>query len=280
MKVLVTGGGGQLARAIAATWGGHDVVLSDRKALDLGDPGAAARVLALHRPQVVVNAGAYTQVDRCESEPRLARLVNADAVGWLAEACNGIGALLVQISTDYVFDGHATRPYREDDPTAPATVYGRTKLDGEARAREARNHLIVRTSWLYEAWGNNFLRTMLRAAARGRTLKVVDDQRGTPTSCRALARQLERSVLEEWRGLVHASCQGETTWYGFAKEIFRVAGIPADLHPCSTAEYPTPAPRPAYSVLSGTHRGELGSDVMPDWEAAMPEVLADVQDEW
>ena len=274
MKVLVTGGAGQLARAIAATWSGHEVLLSDRKSLDLTDPGAAASALALHRPRVVINAGAYTLVDRCEAEPDLARKVNADAVGWLADACNEIDALLVQISTDYVFDGRATRPYREDDPTHPATIYGRTKLEGEARAREAGNHLIVRTSWLYDAWGKNFLRTMLSAAAQRRSLKVVDDQRGTPTSCRALARQLERSVCEEWRGLVHASCEGETTWYGFAKEIFLVAGIQADLSPCTTEEFPTPAPRPAYSVLDAALRRSLGSDLMPSWQSALKEVIS------
>lgn len=273
MKVLVTGGAGQLAKAIATTWGAHEIVLLDRKALDLGDPNAATRAVALHRPQVVINAGAHTQVDRCESEPVLARTLNADAVGWLAKACNETGALLVQISTDYVFDGHASRPYREDDPTHPATIYGQTKLEGEVRAREARNHLIVRTSWLYEAWGENFLRTMLKAATQGRSLKVVDDQRGAPTSCRAFARQLERSVREEWRGLVHATCQGETTWYGFATEIFQVAGIPADLRPCSTAEYQTHARRPAYSVLDSNHRKSLGSDLMPSWQVALKEII-------
>lgn len=273
MKVLVTGGAGQLARAIAATWDGHEVVLLDRKALDLGDPGAASCALALHRPQVVINTGAHTQVDRCEAEPALAQRLNADAVGWLAVACNETGARLVQISTDYVFDGRASRPYREDDPTHPATIYGRTKLEGEARARGAQHHLIVRTSWLYEAWGNNFLRTMLNAAAQGRSLKVVDDQRGTPTSCRALARQLQVAVDEGWRGLVHASCQGETTWYGFAKESFRVAGMPVDLRPCTTAEYPTPAARPAYSVLDSTHRKFLGCDLMPSWQVALREVI-------
>lgn len=274
MRVLVTGGYGQLARAIATTWKGHECLLLDIDRLDLGDSASINETLDLHRPEVVINAGAHTQVDLCESESELAMRINGEAVGHLAEGCARLGALLVQISTDYVFDGTSTRPYLETDPTGPRTVYGRTKLEGERLARLAPQHLVVRTSWLYEAWGKNFLRTMLRMGAQGKALKVVDDQRGTPTSCRALARQLEVAVNEGWRGLVHASCQEETTWYGFAQEIFRQREIVVDLSPCTTAEYPVPAPRPGYSVLSWAHRRELGSDVMPDWKEALAEVLA------
>ena len=226
------------------------------------------------RPQAVLNLGACTQVDLCESEPELAMRVNGTAVGWLAEACRRQGALLVQISTDYVFDGLGSRPYREEDPTGPRSVYGRTKLAGEEQARLAPEHLIVRTAWLYDAQGRNFYRTMVDAAAQGRALRVVDDQRGTPTSCRALARQLHLALAEGWRGLVHVTCGGETTWHGFAAEIFRQRGIRASLSPCGTADYPRPAPRPAYSVLSGQRRALLGTDLMPSWEAALAEVVA------
>lgn len=274
MRILVTGGSGQLARAIARTWTGHECLLLGRDGLDLGDPDSIQAALERHRPEVVINAGAHTQVDRCESEPELALRINGEAVGHLAEGCARLGALLVQISTDYVFDGTGTRPYLETDPTGPRTVYGRTKLEGERLACLAPQHLVVRSSWLYEAWGRNFLRTMLRMGAQGKSLKVVDDQRGTPTSCRALARQLEVAVNEGWRGLAHASCHGATTWYGFAREIFRQRGMVVDLSPCTTAEYPVPAPRPAYSVLSGLHRQELGSDVMVDWRESLAEVLA------
>ncbi|HJW09830.1 MAG TPA: dTDP-4-dehydrorhamnose reductase [Holophagaceae bacterium] len=274
MSVLVTGGGGQLARAIAATWIGEDVLLLDRHALDIGQPGAAMEVLRAHSPSVVINAGAHTQVDLCESEPERAQLLNATAVRWLAEACDAQGALLVQISTDYVFDGLGTRPYREGDPTGPRSVYGRTKLQGEQEAAKAAEHLIVRSSWLYEVWGRNFYNTMLDMAAKGRALRVVDDQRGAPTSCRALARQLHAAVEEGWRGTVHATCGGEATWFQFAQAIFQASGIAADLSPCATSEFPRPATRPAYSVLSGEKRRSLGHDVMPDWREALAEVAA------
>ena len=274
MRVLVTGGSGQLARAIATTWTRHEALLLGREDLDLGEAASIRAALERHRPDVVLNAGAHTQVDRCEGEPDLALRLNGEAVGHLAEGCGRLGALLVQISTDYVFDGTGTRPYLETDPTLPRTVYGRTKLEGERLARQAPQHLVVRTSWLYEAWGKNFLQTMLRLGGSGKSLRVVDDQRGTPTSCRALARQLEVALDEEWRGLVHASCQGECSWYEFAREIFHRQGLAVDLSPCTTAEYPMPAPRPAYSVLAGLHRAELGTDVLPDWRVALTEVLA------
>lgn len=272
-RVLVTGGAGQLAEAIRRTWTRFEVVIPDETELDLGSPEAITRVVTEVRPFAVVNAGAFTAVDRCETEPELAMRINGEAVGWLALACAANQARLVQISTDYVFDGTATRPYREDDPTNPRSVYGRTKLRGEQEAARAPEHLIVRAAWLYDAWGKNFLRTMLNAAAQGRALRVVADQRGCPTSCRALARQLELALVEGWQGLVHGTCAGETTWHGFAAEIFRLAGVRADLSPCTTADYPLPAPRPAYSVLDGTHRSELGTDGMPDWRTALAEVV-------
>lgn len=273
MKVLVTGGAGQLARAIAATWMGHEVILLDRQALDIGQPGAAREAIRAHRPAVVINTGAHTLVDLCETEPERAELLNATAVRWLAEACEEQRALLVQISTDYVFDGLGTRPYREEDPTAPRSVYGRTKLMGEAEAAKA-DHLIVRSAWLYEVWGRNFYNTMLDMAAKSGALKVVNDQRGAPTSCRALARQLLAGVEEGWRGTVHATCAGEATWFDFAQAIFQASGIAAELSPCATAEFPRPAPRPTYSVLSGEKRRSLGHDVMPEWREALAEVVA------
>lgn len=273
MRVVVAGGSGQLARAVRETWMGHELIFPPEAVLDLGRREAVAGVLRELRPEVVINAAAFTQVDRCEAEEELATLVNGTAVGWLAEACDELGAKLVQISTDYVFEGTGTRPYRESDPTSPTSVYGRSKLLGEQNAARAKRSLIARTAWLYDAWGKNFFLTMVNAARQGRELRVVDDQRGTPTTCRALARQLLTAVEEEWRGLVHATCSGETTWHGFAAEIFRRTGMEARLSPCATAEYPTPARRPAYSVLDGSHRAELGTDRMPEWRAALAEVV-------
>ena len=264
MKVLITGASGQLAQAIRQTWAGHDLILPEESLLDLASPEAIRTEVALVRPEVVINCGAFTQVDRCESEADLAMLINGTAVGWLAEACEAQRAMLIQISTDYVFDGTGTRPYREDDPTNPVSVYGRTKLKGERQAARCSRHLIARTSWLYDAWGKNFLITMLNAAAGGRALRVVDDQWGAPTTCRALARQLKVAAEQGWRGTVHTTCQGETTWYRFAKAIFEAKGIAADLSPCTTSDYSTPARRPAYSVLDGSRRATLGPDLMPD----------------
>jgi len=274
MRVLVTGAAGQLAFAIRQLWQDHELILPEESQFNLGDPASIRSLVAEARPQVLLNCGAFTQVDRCESEPETAHRVNGDAVGWLAEACERQGAMLIQISTDYVFDGTSLRPYREDDPTNPQSVYGCTKLEGEHQAVACRRHLIARTSWLYDAWGNNFLNTMVRASSQGRSLRVVDDQRGAPTTCRSLARQLHTAAEQGWQGLVHTTCQGETTWHGFAQAIFAGKGIAADLSPCTTAEYPTPARRPAYSVLDGGRRPSLGSDLMPDWEEALAEVIA------
>jgi dTDP-4-dehydrorhamnose reductase len=274
MRVLVTGGSGQLAHAIRLIWSQHELVLPDEAVLDLGRPEAIQSVVAELRPDVVINCGAYTQVDLCESEAELAMRINGTAAGWLADACEAQGALLIQISTDYVFDGTGTRPYLEDDPTNPMSVYGHTKLEGERQAARCSRHLVARTSWLYDTWGKNFLNTMLNAAAQGRALRVVDDQVGAPTTCRALARQLKVAAEQNWQGIVHTTCQGETTWHGFAKAIFAAKGIQVDLNPCTSAEYLTPARRPAYSVLDGGRRRSLGTDLMPDWKDALAEVIA------
>jgi len=273
MRILVTGGSGQLAQAIRLVWTDHELILPEESMLDLGRQKAIQAVVAQVRPDVVINCGAFTQVDRCEAEADLAMCINGTAVGWLAEACEVQGARLIQISTDYVFDGTGARPYREDDPTSPVSVYGRTKLEGERQAARCSRHLIARTSWLYDAWGKNFLNTMLNAAAQGRALRVVDDQRGAPTTCRALARQLKVAAEQNWQGLVHTACKGETTWHGFAQAIFEAKGMTVDLHACATADYPTPAKRPAYSVLDGTRRATLGNDLMPEWREALADVL-------
>jgi dTDP-4-dehydrorhamnose reductase len=273
MRVLVTGGSGQLAQAIQRFWTVHELVLPEEARLDLADRQAIHDVIADLKPEVVINAGAFTQVDRCEVEAERALLVNGTAVGWLADACTRVGACLVQISTDYVFDGQGARPYREDDPVSPVSIYGKSKLLGEQEARRCPEHLIVRTAWLYEAWGSNFYLTMLRMAAQGKPIKVVEDQRGTPTSCRALARQLQAAIEAGVRGILHATCSGETTWYGFAEEIFKQHALAVDLTACTTADFPRPAPRPAYSVLAGARRAHLGIDRMPGWQEALREVV-------
>ena len=273
MRIVVTGGAGQLAHAIQRFWTGDEVILPLESELDLSRPDAVGTIIKELRPEVVINTAAFTQVDLCETETELATRVNGTSVGWLARACSQVNALLVQISTDYVFDGRGSRPYREDDPVNPLSVYGKSKCMGEREARSANSHLIVRTSWLYDAWGNNFYNTMLKLATTGMPIKVVDDQRGSPTSCRALTRQLQAAVESGWRDTVHVTCPGETTWHGFAAEIFRQHGLQVDLSPCTTAEFPRPAPRPSYSVLCGEHRRRLGGDIMPDWAEALREVV-------
>jgi len=273
MKVLITGGSGQLAHAIRRVWANHDLIVPEESILDLAKQASIQAVMAQVRPDIVVNCAAFTQVDRCETEAALALAINGEAVGWLAEACGRQAALLIQVSTDYVFDGEAVRPYREDDPTHPLSVYGRSKLEGERQAARCTQHLIARTSWLYDAWGRNFYNTILNAAAQGRSLRVVNDQRGSPTTCRALAHQLKVAAEEGWRGLVHTTCHGETTWHGFAQAILQARGLAGDLKPCTTADYPTPARRPGYSVLDSAHRCQLGSDVMPHWQEALRQVV-------
>jgi len=285
-RVLVVGGDGQvgcdLRRRLAATAQVLTTTRSGRladggecEALDLGDADAIAPLLRRLSPDHVVNAAAYTAVDRAESEPALAHAVNAVAPGRLAEACAAAGIGLIHFSTDYVFDGRATRPYREDDATAPLNVYGRSKLDGEtAIADSGARHLILRTAWVYAAaHGHNFLRTMLRLGAQREELRVVADQRGSPTPtwllAEATARVLERGIVAS--GVRHLAAAGETSWHGFAEAIFAEAlarGLLARaprVTAIAAADYPTPAQRPAYSVLdTQSLRAEYALS-LPDW---------------
>lgn len=273
MKTLVSGTSGQLATAIKRYWKDDCLIMPSEAELDLADEGAIRAAIQKYRPDVFLNCAAYTNVDAAEANENLAKLVNGQAVGWIAEECNNVGALLVQVSTDYVFDGLSTRPLKEDDPVGPCSVYGKSKLEGERAAQEAHRHIIFRTSWLYDAWGKNFFNTMIRLANEGRPIRVVDDQRGSPTTCRVLARQLRLAVESEWHGLFHATCTGETTWHGFAQAIFNMMGLAPECSPCSTQEYPTPARRPAYSVLDNSKRIAMGYDLMGYWEDALREVV-------
>lgn len=273
IRVLVTGGQGQLARALAAAWGDADLRLLGREALDLGRPEQVRTAMEGLRPAVVINAAAFTAVDACQSSPEHAFRVNGHGVGQLAEACRAHGALLVQISSDYVFGGGGARPLREGDEAAPATVYGQSKWLGESEARRAPEHLILRSAWLFGGHGRNFLTTMRSLAREGRPLRVVDDQRGSPTSHAALARQIRASVRAGHRGLMHATCAGEASWFELAREIFRQTGLDPELVPVRSDELPRPAPRPRYSVLDNHERLGLGADVMGDWREALAEVV-------
>ena len=292
MKLLVLGGnrqvGHELRRSLAplgevvVTTRSGDIADGACERIDLAELEAIEPLLDRVRPDAVVNATAYTAVDRAEDDVEAAFRANAEAPGQLARVCAVRGISLVHYSTDYVFDGSATRPYREGDPTSPLGVYGASKLAGEdaIRASGAR-HLILRTAWVYGLHGHNFLRTMLRVGAERDELRVVADQRGCPTPAWLIA-DVTATVLRNGianSGIRHLVAAGETTWHGFAEAIFEEAtsrGLLVrrpNVTPITTLEYPTPARRPAYSVLD---TGALRDDYdvrLPDWRLALSETL-------
>ena len=285
---LVTGAGGMLGRDLTAalTRAGATVVAADRAALDIADPARVRAAFAAHRPAVVVNCAAWTAVDDAESREAEALRVNGTGPAVLADTCRAHGSVLLHVSTDYVFAGDADRPYPEDAPTAPCGAYGRTKLAGERAVLETlpdTGH-VVRTAWLYGAGGANFVRTMIRLEAVKDTLDVVDDQRGQPTWTADLASRLVllgRAALDGTApaGVYHGTSGGETTWYGLAREVFRLLGADPDrVRPTSSAAFARPAPRPAYSVLGHDRFRAAGIDPVRDWRtalhAAFPALLA------
>lgn len=257
MKVLLVGCNGQIGRALAPLLGSlGELVAADRSTMDLAAPDSLPVQIRRHRPGLIVNAAAYTAVDRAEREPALAHRVNSEAVAVMADEARRLGALLVHYSTDYVFDGSARRPYVEDDAAAPLSVYGASKLAGEqALAASGARHLILRTSGVYAQAGSNFVLTMLRLARERPELRVVDDQAVAPT----WAADVATATLAALRapapvqGLYHVTSAGRTTWCGFAREILRLAGLATPVVPISTAEYAASrdgiAPRPAWSLL-------------------------------
>ena len=256
MRILLTGRNGQvgweLERKLAPL---GEVIATDRATLDLADPDAIRRVVRETKPDVIVNAAAYTAVDKAESEQELAMRINGFAPGVLAEEAKRLGALLLHYSTDYVFDGEKTTPYVEDDPPNPLNVYGRTKLEGERaiQASECR-HLILRTSWVYGARGKNFLLTILRLAGERQELRVIDDQVGAPTTSGMIAAAtavLLPGVMKDAQAqsLYHISASGATSWYGFAREILMRTGLRNRVIPISSRQYSAAARRPRKSVL-------------------------------
>jgi dTDP-4-dehydrorhamnose reductase len=279
VKILLTGRTGQVGWELAprlAPLG--EVTALDRLAVDLANPGAIRARVREHRPDVIVNAAAYTAVDRAESEPGRAGAINALGPAVLAEEAKTFGALLIHYSTDYVFDGTKPVPYTEDDEPNPLNVYGRTKLEGERAIRASGcRHLILRTSWVYASRGHNFLLTMLRLGAERPELRVVDDQRGAPTWARDIAAATVRLLAQPPEGLFHLTAAGETTWHGFACEIMRLAGLAPVVHRIRSAEYPTPAQRPANSLLANGRLQAAAEVVMPPWEESLKSCLAERQ---
>lgn len=305
MKLLVTGANGQVGRelrralaplgeVIASSRDGHLHDGGQGETADLAQPQTLADLLDRVQPDVIVNAAAYTAVDRAESEPELAQRVNAEAVTALAQWAAAHNALMVHYSTDYVFDGQNNRPWREDDPVAPLGVYGASKLAGEQALRDSgAAHFLFRTAWVYAAHGHNFLKTMLRLGAERDRLTVVNDQHGTPTPASLIA-DVTATVLGQWHvsdaatraaqtGTYHLVADGHTTWCGFARAIMREAAamglLPRapQVDAISSAEFPTPAQRPAWSVLDTSRLREVFGIELPDWEEGLQSVLADVQ---
>ncbi|GAB4338878.1 MAG: dTDP-4-dehydrorhamnose reductase [Desulfobulbaceae bacterium] len=272
MNILVTGARGQLGRdCIRVLSGAHAVTGFDSRELDITDPEQVKDCFAALRPEVVINCAACTAVDRCETEQERCLRVNGEGPGVLAAACDRISARLIHISTDYVFDGSkkVPEPYCEDDAPGPLSVYGMSKLTGEERIRERlENHLILRSSWLYGMGGANFLKTMLRLALADpdRTIRVVNDQFGALTWTFRLARQIETLLSVELTGIVHAGAEGYGTWCEGAGLFLKAMRVPFSLEPCTTAEYPTPARRPANSILENAVLKNKGLNRMVAWE--------------
>lgn len=286
-KILVTGGTGQvgfeLMRAFASM---GEVIAPSRSTLDLTDPAAIASFVRRLRPQIVLNAAAYTAVDRAEKEVAMAHAVNAHAPEVLAVEARRTGALLLHYSTDYVFDGSKAAPYQEQDPTSPLNVYGATKLAGEQAVLAAHDEaLVLRSSWVYGLRGTNFLLTVRRLAAAGGPLRIVDDQWGSPTWCRSIAQASARILsgtgeggelrLRGQPGLYHLACSGCATWCAFARRIVALGDDPSVVvEPIATSDYPTAARRPSYSVLDCSLLEKTFKVVMPSWQDALELALA------
>mgnify|MGYP000008253270 FL=1 len=275
-QILVTGCRGQLGNEIqqlapqyADTCCFH---FTDKDELDITDRKAVYQFVEQHAISIVINCAAFTAVDKAEDNAELCDLLNHIAPGYLAEAVASVGGTMIQVSTDYVFDGTACRPYREDDDTCPNSVYGRTKLAGEESViRQCAGSMVIRTAWLYSTFGNNFVKTMIRLGREREQLGVVFDQIGTPTYARDLARVIllavDRGIVP---GVYHFSNEGVSSWYDFTKAIHRLAGIDScQVSPIHTEDYPVPAPRPHYSVLDKSKiKRTYGIDI-PWWEDSL-----------
>lgn len=275
-RILLTGKNGQVGWELQRSLAPFGRIWAyDRQELDLQDSDALRRVIQEIKPDLIVNAAAYTAVDKAETDQGAAHAINAVAPMIMAEEAKKCGALLVHYSTDYVFDGTGKRPYIENDPVNPLSVYGKTKLEGESAIRSIHDkHLILRTSWVYATRGKNFLLTMQRLGKEKELLKIVSDQIGAPTWSRLIASMTAQMINSSWHsqlwGTYHLTSAGQTSWHGFAKEIFNVlyaagAAVPI-LQEITTSEYPLPASRPGYSVLSNDKLEKAFHLKMPDWK--------------
>ena len=271
MKILLTGRNGQVGSELQAVL--HPAVATDHATLDLADADALRQAVRKEKPGVIINAAAYTAVDKAEDEPDMAMLIKGAAPGVLAEEAKRTGALLVHYSTDYIFDGMKRAPYLETDPPKPLGVYGRTKLEGETRIRASGcRHLVLRTAWVYGR-GGNFVRAILRQAEKGAALRVVNDQVGAPTWAFDIARVTAELLKKSVEGTFNVSAAGSASWYEVALEILRLAGRSVEVKPVRTAEYGAKAPRPAYSVLDNARLCASGVTPIGEWRGRLAEHL-------
>ena len=263
MKVLLAGAGGQLGRALLTSLRGHDLSALRHSDLEITDLAAVRHAVSSCAPDLVINAAAFNDVDRAESDRDSAFRCNSDGPRNLAVATAERGTPLVHVSTDYVFDGTASRPYDEDAATNPRSVYGQSKWAGEEAVRGTNpRHYVVRTAWLFHREGRNFLNTMLALADRA-SVRVVNDQTGSPTFAVHLAEAIARLVATDAYGTYHLAGRGGTTWYELTRTLYRLAGVTTPVEPVTTAEFPRPAPRPRYSVLTTIREPRI---LLPPWE--------------
>ena len=282
MRIIVFGKLGQVGSSLMRLLDDkHELIGLDQQELDLVQTNQIASSILDNKPDWVINASAYTAVDKAETEPELADAINHLAPATMAAACAGLQCGFVHYSTDYVFDGNASTPYLESDKPEPKSVYGVTKLAGEQATREAYPQtIILRTAWVYAREGANFMNTMLRVAKEKDRLSVVNDQIGSPTLASDLARatisiveQTPLSELTDVAGIYHVTGKGVASWYEFAAEIFSLTEMPVELEPIRTEDYPTPAPRPKYSVLSNAKLQAVFGVQLPDWKESLANTL-------
>lgn len=276
MKIIVAGGKGQLGLELSKQLSLHskyEVISTDRNELNILDFYQVNSFVEEIKPDVIINCAAHTAVDLCETDVENAYKINALGARNLAMCCEKIGGKFVQVSTDYVFDGRGTRPYREDDITCPNSIYGTSKLLGEQFTKEfCSKYFIIRTAWLYGD-GNNFVKTMLKLSETNNELNVVDDQIGSPTSTVDLAKAIINLINTEYYGTYHGTCEGQCSWYEFAKKIFEIKNIEITVNPVTSEQFKRPAPRPAYSVLDNFMLKLVDLNTFRKWEDSLEEYL-------
>lgn len=274
MKILITGAYGMLGSDLKETLKNHELIITGSKDLDITSQEKVLQFITEKNPEIVINSAAYTAVDNCESNFTDAYAVNALGPKNLAIACNKNNIPLIHISTDYVFDGNKKTPLIEEDKPEPKTVYGKTKLEGERFIQEyTKKYFILRTAWLYGIHGKNFVMTMLNLAKKNNEIKVVHDQIGSPTYSKDLSEAISELLKSDRYGIYHVTNKGEVSWYDFAKKIFELRNIEINVKPCTTEEFPRPAPRPHYSVLNNQKWINNGFTPLRNYDEALNEYL-------